>query len=132
VDISCVEFYPIWTKNVENRGKFLFTWGMRWRSWLRHCPTSRKAADSIPDGVIGTFHLFNPSGRTMSLGSTHPLTEGSKGGRCLGLTTLLPSYADCLEIPGASNSWNPKGLSRPVMGLLYLLFTSVTVGNRLQ
>jgi hypothetical protein len=23
---------------------------------------------------------------------------------------------------GASNSWNPKGLSRSVMGLLYLLF----------
>jgi hypothetical protein len=22
---------------------------------------------------------------------------------------------------GASNSWNPQGLSRPVMGLLYLL-----------
>jgi hypothetical protein len=25
---------------------------------------------------------------------------------------------------GASNSWNPKGLSRPVMGLLYLLIHS--------
>jgi hypothetical protein len=26
---------------------------MRWRSWLRHCATSRKVAGSIPDGVIG-------------------------------------------------------------------------------
>ena len=28
----------------------------RWRSWLRHCATSRKVAGSIPDGVIGIFH----------------------------------------------------------------------------
>ena len=25
-------------------------------SWLRHCPTSRRVADSIPDGVTGIFH----------------------------------------------------------------------------
>jgi hypothetical protein len=24
--------------------------------WRRHCATSRKVADSIPDGVIGIFH----------------------------------------------------------------------------
>jgi hypothetical protein len=30
-------------------------WGTRWRSWLRHCATSRKVASSIPDGVIGMF-----------------------------------------------------------------------------
>jgi hypothetical protein len=29
---------------------------------------------------------------------------GSKGGRCLELTTLLPSRADCLEILGTSTS----------------------------
>jgi hypothetical protein len=27
---------------------------------------------------------------------------GGKGGRCVGLTTLPPSYADCLEI------WQPE------------------------
>jgi hypothetical protein len=27
--------------------------GTRWRSWLRHCATSRKVAGSISDGVIG-------------------------------------------------------------------------------
>jgi hypothetical protein len=34
----------------------------------------------------------------------------SKGSRCVGLTTLPPSYADCLEI------WGPKppGTSGPV------------------
>ena len=43
----------------------------------------------------------------MALGSKKPLKEmsirniflrGDKGGRCVGLTTLLPSCADCLEI----------------------------------
>jgi len=30
---------------------------------------------SIPDGVIGIFHLPNPSGRTIALGLTQSLTE---------------------------------------------------------
>jgi hypothetical protein len=51
--------------------------GTRWRSWLRHCATSRNVAGSIPDGVIGIFHWHNPFGRTMALGSTQPLTEMS-------------------------------------------------------
>jgi len=41
----------------------------------------------------------------MTLGSAQPLTEmstrkfpGGKGGRCVGLTTLPHSCADCLEI----------------------------------
>jgi len=50
--------------------------GTRSRSWLRHCATSRKVAGSIPDGVIGIFH-WHPSGRTMALGSSQPLTEMS-------------------------------------------------------
>jgi len=45
-------------------------------------------------------------GRTMSLGLTQPVTEmstrniswGGKGSRCVGLTTLPLSCADCLEI----------------------------------
>jgi len=43
---------------------------------------------------------------------------GSTGGRCVGLTTLSPSCADCLEI------WEPQppGLPRPVMGLLWLFY----------
>ena len=48
----------------------------RWRSWLRHCATSRKVAGSIPDGVI-IFHWHKPSGSTMALGSTKPLTDMS-------------------------------------------------------
>jgi hypothetical protein len=49
----------------------------RWRSWLRHCITSRQVARSIPDGVIGIFHWHNPSVRIMALGSLQPLTEMS-------------------------------------------------------
>jgi hypothetical protein len=47
------------------------------RSWLRNYATSRKVAGSIPDDVIGIFHLHIPSGHTMALGSTQPLTEMS-------------------------------------------------------
>jgi len=44
---------------------------------LKHCATSRKVAGSIPDGVNGIFYWHNPSGRTMAMGSTRPLTEMS-------------------------------------------------------
>jgi hypothetical protein len=52
-------------------------------------------------------HGDNPSGRTMVRWPAQPLIEmstrniswwGDKGGRCVGLTTLPPSRADCLEI----------------------------------
>jgi hypothetical protein len=33
------------------------------------------ARGSIPDGVIGIFHLHIPSGRTMALGLIQPLKE---------------------------------------------------------
>ena len=36
-----------------------------------------KVAVSIPDGVTGIFHWHNPSGRTMALELTQPLTEMS-------------------------------------------------------
>ena len=61
-------------------------------------------------------HWHNPSGRTVAQGSTQPptemntrLTSWDKGGRCVGLTTLPHSCADCLEIwepqpPGPSGS----------------------------
>ena len=109
----------------------LLHWGTRWRSWLRHCATSRKVAGSIPDGVIGIFHWHNPSGRTMTLGSTQPLTQMSTRNiswglrrpvrRADNLTTFMCRLSWNLE---ASTSWNPQGLSRPVMGLLYLFSTS--------
>ena len=68
--------------------------------------TYRRYYVNIPDDVTGVFHWYNPSSRTLALGSTQPLNRneyqeyflGGKGGRCVGLTTLPPSCADCLEI----------------------------------
>jgi hypothetical protein len=92
-----------------------------------HCTTSVKVAGPIPEGANRIFHWHNPSGCTMALELNQLLTEMStrniswgKGGRCVVLTTLPPSCADCLEILGASTFWNPHGLFRPVMGQFLL------------
>ena len=93
---------------------------------MRHCDTSRKVAGSIPDGVTGIFHWHNPSVRTMAL--------GSKGGRCVRLTTLPPSCTDSVAI------WEPKptGTLRACPGLgmyrdcfkLKLLFHDVDLSGQ--
>jgi hypothetical protein len=36
---------------------------------------ARKIAVSIPYGIIGLFHELDPSGRTMFLGLSQPLTK---------------------------------------------------------
>jgi len=61
---------------------------------------------------------------TLAQVSTQPVTDeyqgylqGSKGGRCVG----PPLHADCLEILGTSTSCSPKGLSRLVQGLLFIV-----------
>jgi hypothetical protein len=43
--------------------------------WLRHYGTNRKIAGSRPDEVDFFSDLSNPSGHSMALGSTQPLTE---------------------------------------------------------
>jgi hypothetical protein len=109
----------LWNVSGHRQG----TW---WCSWLRHWATSWNVAGLIADCVSGLFHWHNLSGYTMALRLTQPLTEmsnsgiswglGGKGGQCVRLTTLPPSWADGLEIVGASTSWNPRGLSRPLQG----------------
>ena len=106
---------------------YLANGGTRWRSWLMHCATSRKVTGSIPDGVTGIFHWHNPSGRTMALGLTQPLTEmntrniswGKRRSvrRAENLTTFMRRLSSNV---GASTSCNPLGLYRLVMELLYL------------
>ena len=49
-----------------------------------------------------------------------------KGGRCVQLTTVSPSCADCLETWEPQPPWSPQGLPRRVQGLLCLLFCIVT------
>ena len=76
------------------------------------------------------------SGHTMTLGSTQPATEmstrniscGDKGSRCIVLTTLPPSCADCLEI------WEPQppGTLRNCLGLYRDCFTFLWHSTRLK
>jgi len=88
--------------------------------WVRHCATSRKAAGSVPEAVIRIFHWYKPfevdSASNRNEYRAYVLV--GKGVRWIGLTTLPPSYADCLKLLGASSSWDPQGLSWPAMGLL--------------
>jgi hypothetical protein len=84
------------------------------------------------------FHWHNPSGRTMALGSTQPLTEMctrnlSWGVKAAGAYGWQPATYMCRVSwnLGASTSWNPKGLSRPVMGMLYL-YLSYLQGSRVR
>ena len=59
----------------------------RWRSWLRHCATSRKGAGSIPDGFIGTSNdvilrpRYDPGVDSASnINDYQECPVGSKGG----------------------------------------------------
>jgi hypothetical protein len=64
--------------------------------WLRHCATSRTVAASIPSGVGGVFFSIATYG-TMCPGvysayrNEYHDTPGGKDGRCVRVTTLLPS-----------------------------------------
>jgi len=69
------------------------------------------------------------SGHIMALELAQSLTEintriyyWSKGGRCLELTILPLSYAECLEI-WSPNLLEPSGPVQALMGLLYLLLS---------
>jgi hypothetical protein len=114
-------------------------WGTRWRNWLRHCATSREVAFSISDGVIGIFHWHNHSGRTVALCLTQPLTEMSTRNiswrvKAGGASSWQPYH---LHVPlswnlGASTFWNPHGLSRSVMGMLYLLPKGLDISSQLH
>jgi len=67
----------------------------------------------------------------MALGS--PLTEMStrdiawaKGGRCVRLTTYHHPVPLSRNM-GTLTSWDPLGLSRPLMGLLYLYLYNISL-----
>jgi hypothetical protein len=101
----------------------------RWRSWLRHCATSRKFAGSIPEGIIWNFHWHTPSCRNIALETTQLLKEMSTrniscGVKVAGAQGWKPNHLhepNVLKNLGASTSWKDEGLSSPVMGLFYPL-----------
>ena len=93
---------------------------------LRH---SWKVAESIPDGVIRIFHWHNPSGHTLALELTQVDSACNRNG--YQEYFLAVKAAGAWSWPyhllcrlswnlGASTSWNPQGLSKPVMWLLQL------------
>jgi hypothetical protein len=79
------------------------------------------------------FHSrrINPSGPGIDSASNRSnyqryILEG-KGSRCVRQINLPPPSAECLEILGASTTWSPKGLSRPVCGLPSPSYTGLYV-----
>jgi hypothetical protein len=106
---------------------YFHIWDTQWRSWLRHCTTSRMVTGSIPDCVVRIFHWQNPSCRTIALGLTQSLTKTSTRNISWGVkATGALGWQSChLHVRSAwnlgdSNPWKIQGLSRPVMGLLLL------------
>ena len=81
-----------------------------WHKLYKH-QLDATIAGSIPDGVIGIFHVPNPSDRTMALGSTQPLTE---------MSTRRISYGLMLPVFKADNLTNSLCLCHEIWNLNFL------------
>jgi hypothetical protein len=90
---------------------------MRYRVWSRSCATVRKLTGSIPNLILPAA-IWPYVQLSLNRNGYHGYFIEGKGSQCVGLTNLSPSCADCLEILGASTSWNPRALSRSAQGLL--------------
>jgi len=87
-------------------------------SWWGHCDFSMTSSFWLCYG-LGVYIASNRNEYQRYL-------LGCKGGQCIGLTTLSPSFADFLEILGASKSWSPKAcpvLYRDCITLPYHILT---------
>jgi hypothetical protein len=95
-----------------------------------HCATSRKAAGSIPDEFIAISYWLNHAGRNMAPVSTLPLTneyqryflfgKAVRGGKL----TLLPGYADYLELRCDLNVREPSGNAQVCLGISFTTWRS--------
>ena len=92
--------------------------------WLRCCVTNRKVAGSISAGVSGFFidiksfrsHYGPVVDSASNRNEYQEYFLGGKGGRCVRLTTLPPSYAVVTKSGNLNFLNNPLGLSRSVIG----------------
>ena len=96
--------------------------------WLTCCVTNGKVAGSIADGVSGFSIDIRTSDRTVTLGTTLPLTELITRNislwwrrTVLRLTTYHHPVFLSLNLRPLT-SWNLLGLLRPVMGLFKFTF----------
>jgi len=114
--------YNVWFSNVKPGG------GVRgdalgWGTALQ----ARRSRVQFPMGSLWFFidiilrlHCGPGVDPVSNRNEYHEYFLGGKVGLCVGLATLRPSCADCLEILEALTSCSPQGLSRPVYGLVYL------------
>ena len=75
---------------------------------------------SIPNEITAFFINIILPAALWPWGSTVPgISHGGrgKGGRFIGLATLPPSFADCLEIVGSSASSSPRGQKKFKRGI---------------
>jgi len=78
------------------------------RSSYKHHNKQSNILHTIPLRILGLTQLLTDEYQGYLL--------GGKVGWCKGLTSLPPSSAKCIAILGASTSWSPNGLPRPVTG----------------
>jgi hypothetical protein len=99
----------------------------RFTAWLRVLYKSVQWKSRFAEGpkwmsASSTFISRYSVVGTMTRLQTWPTGGGGKGGRCVGLTTLPPSCADCLEIwepqsPGTIRAYNGIAFTSPYMHL---------------
>ena len=70
---------------------------------------SRPTGIRSPDRSTRSQSLYRLNYPTHDRNEYLGYLHGGKGGRYIGLITLPPSCADCLEIVGASTSWSNSG-----------------------
>ena len=112
--------------------------GTRWRSWLRHCATSRKVAGSIPEYLIYylkdyVIDIIHPPA-LWPLCRLSPLTKMNTrniscevGVKATGAWGWLPYHLHiqiCLEILGASTSCKPSGDLKDIF-TFYLVMSDI-------
>ena len=106
-----------------------FCWGAAVARWLRCCATNRKVAVSIPAGIIGFFidlksfrsHCGPGVDSASNRNEYQEHFPGGKGGGCVRLTTLPPSFAVVMKSRNL-NFLEPSGPLRACNGTAFYSF----------